>query len=134
MSETTNYKLYLCDDDTKKFKEWREEMNGTGNSNMKKIDAALSQKADHSTSIDAVLLADSWRGSASPFTQVLEINGLTASHNGVISVAHGATIEQRDAVREAMLAITGQESGKLTVSADGELPSIDIPVSIILFN
>lgn len=134
MSKTTNYKLYLCDDDTKNFKEWREEINGTNDSNMQKIDAALSQKADHSTSIEAVLRADSWRGSASPFTQVIEINGLSANHNGVISVTHSATIEQRDMVREAMLAITGQEDGKLTVSADGELPSIDIPVTIILFN
>lgn len=133
IKETTNYKLHLCDDDTKKFKEWREEMSGTNDSNMQKIDIALSQKANSSISIEAVLKADSWRGFTSPFTQVLEIDGLSANHNGSLAVSHSATIEQRDAVREALLVITKQEDGKLTVSADGELPSVDIPVFIILF-
>ena len=34
--------------------------------------------------------------------------------------------------REAMLSVVGQEDGKLTIAADGEMPDIDIPVYIIL--
>ena len=47
-------------------------------------------------------------------------------------LAQNATFEQRMAAREAMLAVTGQETGKLVISADGEMPDIDIPVVIIL--
>lgn len=46
MSRTTNYNLYLCDDDTKTFQEWREEINGESGSNMVLIDAALANKSD----------------------------------------------------------------------------------------
>ena len=46
MSETTNYHLFLCDEDTKSFKEWREEINGSDVSNMTKIDAAVKEVSD----------------------------------------------------------------------------------------
>lgn len=43
---TQNCGLYLENDSTVKFKDWRERMNGTGDSNMVKIDAALGEKQD----------------------------------------------------------------------------------------
>ena len=46
MSETTNYGLYLEDDASAKFQTWRQKMNGSGQSNMVKIDTALGEKAD----------------------------------------------------------------------------------------
>ncbi len=132
MSETANYKLYITDDLLEDFLSWREKMNGTENSNMQKIDAALGEKAASSVAISATLYANAWSGVDNPFTQEIEVAGLTANQNGTISVAHDATIEQRDIAREAMLAVTGQEDGKLIISADGELPVSDIPVVIIL--
>lgn len=133
MSETENYGLYLTDDSTEKFLPWREKMNGTGNSNMRKIDQALGAKADRSVAVSAVLLASAWEGVDSPFTQELAVEGLAAEQNGTISVAQGATAEQREIARDAMLAVLGQADGKLIIAADGELPEQDIPVSIILF-
>ena len=41
MSNTPNYNLYLTDGSSTRFQEWRNQMNGTENSNMVKIDAAL---------------------------------------------------------------------------------------------
>ena len=107
-------------------------MNGSGQSNMVKIDTALGQKANNSVAVNATLLASAWTGVDAPYTQVLAISGLTASQNGTISVAHNATAEQREIAREAMLSVIGQADGTLTIAADGEMPERDIPVYIIL--
>ena len=57
MSNTPNYNLYLTDDSSTRFQEWRNQMNGTENSNMVKIDAALGEKANSSVAINTTLLA-----------------------------------------------------------------------------
>lgn len=132
LSTTTNYNLSLCDDATKKFKEWREEMNGVDNSNMIIIDTALGEKADKSGTVEAILYASSWSGSVSPYTQEISVSGLSAEQNGLIFISHSATVEQRDSGREALLSVVGQSAGKLTISADGALPSVDIPVTVLL--
>lgn len=132
MSETPNYGLYLEDDASTRFQEWREKINGTENSNMVKIDTALGTMAQKSGKVVGTLLASAWSGIDSPFTQTLAVEGLGADQNGTISVAQNATIEQRDAARMAMLAVIGQTDGALTIAADGEMPDIDIPVVVIL--
>lgn len=133
MSETTtNYGLHLTNDSSERFSDWRERMNGTDDSNMVKIDTALSQKADNSVMVTATLLASAWTGVDAPYTQELSVEGLLENTNGIINVAHNATITERDVAREAMLAVSGQENGKLTIAADGEMPEVDIPVYIIL--
>lgn len=132
MSETTNYHLYLTDDDTTKFLEWREAMNGTSDSNMIKIDNALSEKADNSKAISKTLLSSGWVSSGSTFRQDIEIEGLTADQNGIIGVAQNISDEQLEATREAGMYVSQQAAGVLTISLDGEVPSCDIPVLIIL--
>ena len=132
MSKTPNYDLYLTDDSATRFLDWRRQMSGTEDSNMLKIDAALGEKADSSTAVSAILLASAWSGANAPFTQTITIDGLTASQNGTISVAHNATAVQREIAREAMLSVIGQGDGTLTIAADGEMPERDIPVYIIL--
>lgn len=132
MSETNNYKLHLTDNSAEKFLDWREKMNGTENSNMIKIDNALGEKANSSVAISTTLLASAWTGVNAPFTQELPVEGLTASQNGVIDIAHDATAVQREIAREAMLSVIGQSNGTLTIADDGEMPEFDIPVYIIL--
>ena len=133
LSTTANYNLHLCDDNTKRFQDWRNEINGTEDSNMIKIDTALSEKANKSNIVEEFLRADSWVGANSPYTQEITISGLDVNPNGAIGVSHSANAEQRDAAREALLAVVGQDEDKLTISADGELPSVDIPVMIVLY-
>lgn len=133
MSKTTsNYGLYLTDDSSEKFYDWRTKMNGVEDSNMIKIDAALGEKADNSVAINAVLSATAWSGLNAPFTQQISVPGLGAMQNGTISVAHNATAEQREIAREAMLSVVGQADGTLIIAADGEMPEKDIPVYVIL--
>lgn len=132
MSETVNYKLHLTDDSSEKFLDWRTKMNGTDNSNMVKIDKALGEKAGHSSYVTATLYASAWSGVDAPFTQEITVEGLTEAQNGYISVAQSATPDQREVARMAMLAVSNQGEGTLTVVADGEMPDLDIPVCIIL--
>jgi hypothetical protein len=133
MTETSNYHLYLEDDETTHFIDWRQKMNGGTGSNIEKIDTALGEKADKSVELSSTILAASWTGEEAPFLQTLAVPGITKETNGMINFAHGATTEQRDAARGADLAVIGQSDGELTISADGDLPTVDIPVSIILF-
>ncbi|MCM1221480.1 MAG: hypothetical protein NC548_44075 [Lachnospiraceae bacterium] len=132
MSATKNYEFYLEGDSKVKVKEWREKLNGLVNSTIEKIDTILGKKADTSVSVDATLLSTAWAGLNPPFTQTIAVDGLKAEQNGTIAVAHSATDEQREISREAMLAVIGQEDGKLLIAADGEMPERDIPVHIIL--
>lgn len=132
MSETLNYGLHLTDDSSERFRDWREKMNGTDDSNMVKIDTALGEKANHSSYVVTTLLANAWAGVDAPFTQEITVEGLSETQNGYISVAHSATTEQREVARLAMLAVSDQQEGTLTIVADGEMPELDIPVCIIL--
>jgi len=133
MAETTNYGLYLESDSTTKFQEWREKINGVNDSNMVKIDTALGEKAQASVAVSATLLASAWIGVDNPFTQTIAVAEIkSADDNGSISVAQSATFEQRQAARLAQLCITEQGAGYIVVSADNEMPDIDIPVTIIL--
>lgn len=132
MSETRNYKLYVTDNSSERFLNVRERIYGEADSNMVKIDTILGQKADNSDVVNATLLASGWSGVDAPFTQELSVAGLSATQNGTISVAHSATTEQREVARNAMLSVIGQDSGKLIIAADGELPELDIPVFILI--
>mgnify|MGYP005973241539 FL=1 len=129
---TTNYGLILEDDASTKFKDWREAINGATNSNFIEVDRILAEKGDKSASVECTLVASSWVGVDAPFTQELVVTGLGSVQNGNISVAHSATFEQREAARDAKLCVTGQADGKLIISADGEMPEVDIPVVITL--
>ena len=135
MSQTEKYGLYVTEsNEDPTFLELRKQLCGNVNSNMTKIEAALNAKADNSTSITGVLLASAWAGADSPFTQELTVEGLNAAQNGTISVSHDATIVQRGAARNALLSVTGQTDGALIITADGELPEVDIPIVVILLD
>lgn len=134
MRKTSNYKLHLTDDDSERFIDWRNAINGIGESNMVIIDRVLGEKASKSTSVEAVLLPSAWAGKTAPYTQEIEIDGMSAIQNGSISVAHTASPEQRQAARDAILSVVGQSDNRLVIAADGEMPELDIPVFIVLLS
>lgn len=134
MSTTPNYGLYVTDDVKEKVKELLEKMSNTTDSNMVKIDTALGEKADHSSDVTLTLMSSGWSGVSAPYTYELSVAGLKANQNGHIEVAHSATFEQRQMAREAILCVTGQSDGKIIISADGEMPELDIPVTIVMLD
>lgn len=132
MSETPNYGLYVTDDTTTKFKDWRERMSSESDSNMVKIDAVLSKKAEQSRSVEITLTAEDWAGNAAPFSQQVAVNGLKADSNGSIAIANTATTDQRAAVRKAQLSVMAQVDGALTLNCDGKKPTVDIPAVVVI--
>ena len=129
---TTNYNLYLEDDSTTRFLDWRQKMNGSGDSNMVKIDNALAEKAALSRAITATHLANQCNSDGAVSTQTITIDGLTPEQIGVIGTAQNLTGLQIETVRAAGRYISNQGDGFLTIASDGETPSCDIPVLIIL--
>lgn len=134
MAETANYGLYVTDKDTDRFIDWRKRINGETDSNMVKIDEALQGKADSSVEFSGTLLADAWVGGVAPYTQVLEVDGLSRTQNGMISLAQDATEEQVAEAQDAMLCLDDQTDGSLTVIARGRKPEMDLPVSVLLLD
>lgn len=155
MAQTSNYKLYVTDNDQEKFLTWRENMASTTDSNMTKIDNILGEHASKieniqnqaedilaridtlalkTKSIDCNLPTESWVGESAPFTQELFVEGVTADSNGMIYVSQSASFEQRELARLSILGITAQNTNSLTIVADGEdKPTADIPVTILIF-
>lgn len=142
MAETNNYGLYLTDNDQESFISWREKINGQTDSNMIKIDSALSGKADKSVTIEDVLSGniidspgDGWYFNNSVGTYIYFLQcDIKEADNGVISISKSATLEQRDAARNAMLFILHQVDGAIIIGIDGDVPDIDIPITIIVYN
>lgn len=132
---TKNYDLYICDDGNEKFEDWRKNMGGTDDtSNMVKIDAILNEKSNKSKVVYVTLLESQWEGNTPPYTQTISVTGLGADQNGIVDISHNATLEQRNVARDIGLSIIGQSNGTLTLSADKDLPEVDIPIYIILLD
>ena len=83
------------------------------------------------TQVSVTLTTAGWSG-AGPYTQTVSVAGLLADQKGDIGLAQNATAEQRAAAREAMISVTGQATGVLTITADGKRPVVNIPSVVTL--
>ena len=80
------------------------------------------------TDVQVTLLANAW----SSASQTVTVTGMTATAKGVVSLATTATATQREAARDALLAVTGQGTNSVTVVADGDVPEIDLPINVLI--
>ena len=78
----------------------------------------------------ATLLSAGWV--ADTKTQTVSVDGVTASSNGSLRIAQSATDEQFAAWGAAKPRVTAQAAGTLTVKAAGTVPTIDIPVEVLI--
>lgn len=90
------------------------------------VDAAEAISA-YGTSVDVVLTAAGWTGEAAPYTQTVAVTGILADSFGEIGLTQGATDAQRAAARAALLSIQSQTDGAVTLIADGDKPTVDLP-------
>ena len=90
------------------------------------VDAAEAISA-YGTSVDVVLTAAGWTGAHAPYTQTVAVTGLLADSFGEIGLTQGATDAQRAAARAALLSIQSQTDGAVTLIADGDKPTVDLP-------
>ena len=86
--------------------------------------------AGPSVGVTATLRASGWDANAK--TQTVSVSGVTASSNGSLRIAQSATDEQFTAWGAAQLRVTAQAAGTLTVKATGTVPTIDIPVEVLI--
>lgn len=85
-----------------------------------------------SKTVSATLFASNWTGASASYTYTLAVTGVTESSNGSLRIAQSATDEQFTAWGAAQLRVTAQTAGTLTVKATGTVPTIDIPVEVLI--
>ena len=88
----------------------------------------VEDKADKSVSKAATLTAAGWSNGV----QTLAVSGITATSNGSLRIAQSATDEQFAAWGAAQPRVTAQATGSLTVKAVGTVPTINIPVEVVI--
>ena len=86
--------------------------------------------AGPSVGVSVTLRASGWDANAK--TQTVSVSGVTASSNGSLRIAQSATDEQFTAWGAAQPRVTAQAAGTLTVKATGTVPTIDIPVEVLI--
>ena len=79
---------------------------------------------------DAWVYGASWDSGTNQAAVTLE--DLTTATNFYVGHSNGATMEQRAAWRNGAISVVGQTSGSFTLQADGALPTIDIPLTVVL--
>jgi len=80
------------------------------------------------TEVQVTLLANGWSSSS----QTVTVTGMTTTAKGVVSLATTATATQREAARDALLAVTRQGANTITIVADGDVPEIDLPINVLI--
>lgn len=92
--------------------------------------AQLENKADKAVSRSVTLYTSYWDTSSKNYS--VTVTGMTAAANGSLRIAQSATDEQFEAWGAAKPRVTAQAAGTLTVKAVGTVPTIDIPVEVVI--
>lgn len=98
------------------------------------IDTLALQKANKLVTKTAVLLTGGWTGVAAPFKQVVNVEGVTTTSGGTVSIAPAATKNEYTAGVDAMLHLSAQGNGSVEVTAMESKPTIDIPIAVMYSN
>ena len=83
-----------------------------------------------SVGVTATLTASGW--DANTKTQTVSVAGVTATANGSLRIAQSATDEQFAAWGAAQPRVTAQADGSITVKLAGTVPTMDIPVEVLI--
>ena len=83
-----------------------------------------------SVGVSVTLRASGWDADAK--TQTVSVAGVTATANGSLRIAQSATDEQFTAWGAAQPRVTAQADGSITVKLAGTVPTIDIPVEVLI--
>jgi len=85
--------------------------------------------AQASVEVPGTMTASAWVGSSITITG---LTGVTANTIGAIGLPDTATAEQRAAARTAQLSLTGKGAGSVTITADGTVPTINVPFVVLI--
>ena len=79
---------------------------------------------------DAWVYGAAWDSDTSQ--AAVSVDDLTTTTHFYVGHGNGASAEQRAAWRNGAISVVGQTSGGFTLQADGALPTMDIPLTVIL--
>ena len=79
------------------------------------------------------LSASAWIEEGEAHKQTLEIAGLGENQNGVMGISKNATDAQFEQACKANMRLMGQGEGYVLIKALGDVPTVNIPVDIILY-
>ena len=83
-----------------------------------------------SISVSVTLSASGWDEGTK--TQTVSVSGVTTTANGSLRIAQSATDEQFTAFGAAQPRVTAQANDSITVTLSGKVPTIDIPVEVLI--
>lgn len=86
--------------------------------------------AAKSKAVTLTVLASAWQDHG-PYTATVACSIATASNNLIVGAGDNLTAEQLEAMSAATIVCTGQANGRLTLTAFGEVPTIDLPVNVL---
>ena len=86
--------------------------------------------AGPSVGVSVTLSASGWDANAK--TQTVSVEGVTATANGSLRIAQSATDDQFTAWGAAQPRVTAQANGSITVKLAGTVPTMDIPVEVLI--
>lgn len=86
--------------------------------------------AAKSKAVTLTVPASAWQNYG-PYTATVACSIATASNNLVVGAGDGLTAEQLEAMCEAMIVCTAQAAGSITLTAHGNVPTIDLPVNVL---
>ena len=84
-----------------------------------------------SSALSLTLVAGSW-SSATPPTQSVTATGVTVSNNIIVGFGNGITSSQYDEMIAAKLVCTAQTTDNITITAYGDKPTGNIPISVVI--
>lgn len=85
--------------------------------------------------VPITLLASGWAGTAAPYTQTVEVTGLTDDHRAEAHPAYTGILETDLAIKEACAALSyaKMEGNSITFTCLEERPGTDIPVEVEVY-
>lgn len=91
-------------------------------------------KAEKSQSLSAALPASGWSGESAPYTQTVQVAGVTADTNALLDFAHAEddAAEKTRAAAWACITCFTPGAGTITATCLGSKPTTDLTLRIIL--
>ena len=87
--------------------------------------------AAKSRGVTLTVAASAWTGTEASYTATVACAIAKASNNLVVGAGGALTAEQQAAFAAAMIVCTAQATGSITLTAFGEVPTIDLPVNVL---
>lgn len=110
-----------------------EEATTTSAGLMSSEDKKLVENYKNIQEIPVTLLASGWVGTTAPYTQTVIVSGISTYNSCSIAMDSDATVEQTNAIAFAdIVSVDYDGNSGLTFTANGEKPTIDVPIIVCL--